>query len=54
MSKQIPTRRFYPTKVSCRPAARAELTQVSDWILADIGLLRVTSALDSVKPFWMV
>ena len=37
-----------------RPAAWTELTQLSDWTLKDIGIIRLPPTLDSVKPFWMV
>jgi uncharacterized protein YjiS (DUF1127 family) len=33
--------------------ARIQLAELSDWSLRDIGVLRQTSRLDAVKPFWM-
>lgn len=33
--------------------ARIQLAELSDWSLRDIGVLRQTSGLDAVKPFWM-
>jgi uncharacterized protein YjiS (DUF1127 family) len=32
---------------------RAQLPELSDWSLKDIGIFRQVPGLDAVKPFWM-
>ena len=53
MTKLIPMRRC-DREEKPRPAAWTELTQLSDWTLKDIGIIRLPPTLDLVKPFWMV
>ena len=52
MRKLIPTRRC-EQEAKYRAATPAELEQLSDWALKDIGLFRQAPVLDSVKPFWI-
>ena len=34
-------------------SVRAQLPELSDWSLKDIGIFRQVPGLDAVKPFWM-
>lgn len=52
MRNLIPTR-WYRTAVQGHVVRRAELAQLSDWCLKDIGLARRSENLDVAKPFWM-
>ncbi|MFZ3224431.1 MAG: DUF1127 domain-containing protein [Xanthobacteraceae bacterium] len=52
MRNLIP-RRWYRTAAQGHVVCRAELAQLSDWCLKDIGLARRSENLDVVKPFWM-
>jgi uncharacterized protein YjiS (DUF1127 family) len=52
MRKLIPTRHFFE-RVKCRMTFRAQLSELSDWSLKDIGIFRQVSGVDAVKPFWM-
>ena len=36
-----------------RIAPRAQLPELSDWLLRDIGIFRRTQGLEAIKPFWM-
>ncbi|HEY6620090.1 MAG TPA: DUF1127 domain-containing protein [Steroidobacteraceae bacterium] len=52
MRKLIPTR-WYRTAAQSHVVCRAELVELSDWCLKDIGLARRSENLEVVKPFWM-
>jgi Domain of unknown function (DUF1127) len=45
-----PTRFFEPVNGI---TFRAELSELSDWSLKDIGIFRQVPSLDALKPFWM-
>jgi uncharacterized protein YjiS (DUF1127 family) len=48
--RDLPPLRRQPSQAKL---ARIQLAELSDWSLRDIGVLRQTSRLDAVKPFWM-
>jgi uncharacterized protein YjiS (DUF1127 family) len=50
MRKLIPTRHFFE-RAKCRMTFRAQLSELSDWSLKDIGIFRQVSGVDAVKPF---
>ena len=52
MKKLVPTRHFFE-RVKSQMIFRAQLSELSDWSLKDIGIFRQVSGVDAVKPFWM-
>ena len=52
MRKLALTREFFERKKD-RITVRAQLPELSDWSLKDIGIFRQVPGLDAVKPFWM-
>ena len=40
-------------RVKSQMTFRAQLSELSDWSLKDIGIFRQVSGVDAVKPFWM-
>jgi uncharacterized protein YjiS (DUF1127 family) len=52
MSNLAPPRRFFE-RMKGRITVRAQLSELSDWSLKDIGIFRQVPGLDAAKPFWM-
>jgi hypothetical protein len=52
MKKLAPTRQFFD-RAKGHITVRAQLPELSDWSLKDIGIFRQVPGLDAVKPFWM-
>jgi hypothetical protein len=51
MRNLAPPRQFFKRMVHI--TVRAQLLELSDWSLKDIGIFRQVPGLDAVKPFWM-
>jgi len=54
MTKLIQTRLFFEhAKSQLDHSSQADIAELDDWCLKDIGFGRRTPNLDAVKPFWM-
>jgi len=52
MRNLAPPRQFFE-RMTGHISVRAQLPELSDWSLKDIGIFRPVPGLDAVKPFWM-
>jgi len=52
MRNLAPPREFFE-RMKGHITVRAQLPELSDWSLKDIGIFRQVPGLDAVKPFWM-
>ena len=52
MRNLAPPREFFE-RMKGHITVRAQLPELSDWSLKDIGIFRQVSGVDAVKPFWM-
>jgi uncharacterized protein YjiS (DUF1127 family) len=52
MRNLAPPRQFFE-RTKGHITVRAQLPELSDWSLKDIGIFRQVPFVDAVKPFWM-
>jgi uncharacterized protein YjiS (DUF1127 family) len=52
MRNLAPPRQFFE-RMNGHTTVRAQLAELSEWSLKDIGIFRQVPGLGAVKPFWM-